>query len=111
MVVGIVAEIGVPLLGVITVIEVQFWIHKKKIAEMDKDTILLYFYVMFKWISNELWVILFWFVIFILNPFLFPFGFFIALSELMGIIDRPDVFSYAKLRAATDAFDIANISG
>lgn len=33
------------------------------------------------------------------------------MSELSGIIDRPDAFSYAELRAATDAFDKANILG
>ncbi|XP_078176435.1 putative LRR receptor-like serine/threonine-protein kinase At1g56130 isoform X2 [Carex rostrata] len=32
-------------------------------------------------------------------------------KELSGIINRPDVFSYAELRDATDAFDVANILG
>ncbi|XP_078153567.1 putative LRR receptor-like serine/threonine-protein kinase At1g56140 [Carex rostrata] len=32
-------------------------------------------------------------------------------KDLLEIIDRPNVFSYAELRAATDAFDASNILG
>ncbi|KAJ4763492.1 Leucine-rich repeat transmembrane protein kinase [Rhynchospora pubera] len=32
-------------------------------------------------------------------------------EELLGIMDRPDMFSYAEIRAATDSFNTANILG
>jgi hypothetical protein len=111
MIVGIVAGIGVSLLGVITVISVQFWRRRKKTAEVNKGIILLYFCIMFKWIKKIFMDDIVLVCVFCFKPFSVFFWLFIGLSELMGIIDRPDVFSYAELRAATDAFDTANILG
>jgi hypothetical protein len=33
------------------------------------------------------------------------------LPELLGIVDRPDIFSYGELRNATEAFNNSNILG
>jgi hypothetical protein len=38
-------------------------------------------------------------------------SFFFILPELLGIVDRPDIFSYGELRTATEAFNASNILG
>lgn len=46
MILGVVA--GIAVIGLITVISILFWRHKKKIAEINKGTILLYFHIIFR---------------------------------------------------------------
>ncbi|KAJ4733763.1 Leucine-rich repeat transmembrane protein kinase [Rhynchospora pubera] len=65
LIVGVV--VGVTVLGLISVLAILYWRHKKKMSEIDED--------------------------------------------LLGIVDRPDVFSYAELRTATEAFNASNILG
>lgn len=36
---------------------------------------------------------------------------FFILSELLGIVDRPDVFSHAELKTATETFNAGNFLG
>ncbi|KAJ4763489.1 Leucine-rich repeat transmembrane protein kinase [Rhynchospora pubera] len=65
LIVGVI--VGVTVLGLIAVLAILYWRHKKKMSDIDED--------------------------------------------LLGIVDRPDVFSYAELRTATEAFNASNILG
>ncbi|XP_078154360.1 putative LRR receptor-like serine/threonine-protein kinase At1g56140 isoform X2 [Carex rostrata] len=73
LIVGVV--VAVTILGLIALLAMLYWRHKKKMSDIDKV----------------------------------PFSF--IRSDLLGIVDRRDVFSYAELRTATEAFNASNILG